>query len=325
MGNGSFPNTIQTTLSMPTEKESILNTTKVTSIEATGKDGLANTKQVTPITATREESVSNTIPGNPSTATATEIISTEAIMASKHFSASTTKASITQKERVKPKNLTGVLITPTIQTKSVSFVLTSTLSLGKLATSSMVSGKVQKSTLKYEVTAKVMPTVAKERQTTSVNKGISQETPVNTTMSVLTTTLKLEISSGRNLAKEKVVSTTPRSTNVIKEIESTISKSTTTNKKEKEVGTISASNTVTEKSLKKNDSNIIETSVNEIENSNDLNIKQKAPQADKKEKRVNFSYEMEEKDEAKATRVEELEDGVNNLENRVGHIKKLIE
>lgn len=323
MGNGSFPNTIQTTLSMPTEKESILNTTKVTSIEATGKDGLANTKQVTPITATREESVSNTIPGNPSTATATEIISTEAIMASKHFSASTTKASITQKERVKPKNLTGVLITPTIQTKSVSFVLTSTLSLGKLATSSMVS--VQKSTLKYEVTAKEMPTVAKERQTTSVNKGISQETPVNTTMSVLTTTLKLEISSGRNLAKEKVVSTTPRSTNVIKEIESTISKSTTTNKKEKEVGTISASNTVTEKSLKKNDSNIIETSVNEIENSNDLNIKQKAPQADKKEKRVNFSYKVEEKDEAKATRVEELEDGVNNLENRVGHIKKLIE
>lgn len=323
MGNGSFPNTIQTTLSMPTEKESILNTTKVTSIEATGKDGLANTKQVTPITATREESVSNTIPGNPSTATATEIISTEAIMASKHFSASTTKASITQKERVKPKNLTGVLITPTIQTKSVSFVLTSTLSLGKLATSSMVS--VQKSTLKYEVTAKEMPTVAKERQTTSVNKGISQETPVNTTMSVLTTTLKLEISSGRNLAKEKVVSATPTSTNVIKEIETTISKSTATNKKKKEVGTISASNTVTEKSLKKNDSNIIETSVNEIENSNDLNIKQKAPQADKKEKRVNFSYEMEEKDEAKATRVEELEDGVNNLENRVGHIKKLIE
>ena len=323
MGNGSLPNTIQTTLSMPTEKESILNTTKVTSIEATGKDGLANTKQVTPTTATREESVSNTIPGNPSTATATEIISTEAIMASKHFSASTAKASITQKERVKPKNLTGVLITPTVQTKSVSFVLTSTLSLGKLATSSMVS--VQKSTLKYEVTAKEMPTVAKERQTTSVNKGISQETPVNTTMSVLTTTLKLEISSGRNLAKEKVVSTTPRSTNVIKEIESTISKSTTTNKKEKEVGTISASNTVTEKSLKKNDSNIIETSVNEIENSNDLNIKQKAPQADKKEKRVNFSYKMEEKDEAKATRVEELEDGVNNLENRVGHIKKLIE
>ena len=323
MGNGSFPNTIQTTLSMPTEKESILNTTKVTSIDATGKDGLANTKQVTPITATREESVSNTIPGNPSTATATEIISTEAIMASKHFSASTTKASITQKERVKPKNLTGVLITPTIQTKSVSFVLTSTLSLGKLATSSMVS--VQKSTLKYEVTAKEMPTVAKQRQTTSVNKGISQETPVNTTMSVLTTTLKLEISSGRNLAKETVVSTTPTSTNVIKEIESTTSKSTTTNKKEKEVGTISASNTVTEKSLKKNDSNIIETSVNEIENSNDLNIKQKAPQADKKEKRVNFSYEMEEKDEAKATRVEELEDGVNNLENRVGHIKKLIE
>ena len=323
MGNGSFPNTIQTTLSMPTEKESILNTTKVTSIEATGKDGLANTKQVTPITATREESVSNTIPGNPSTATATEIISTEAIMASKHFSASTTKASITQKERVKPKNLTGVLITPTIQTKSVSFVLTSTLSLAKLATSSMVS--VQKSTLKYEVTAKEMPTVAKERQTTSVNKGISQETPVNTTMSVLTTTLKLEISSGRNLAKEKVVSATPTSTNVIKEIETTISKSTATNKKKKEVGTISASNTVTEKSLKKNDSNIIETSVNEIENSNDLNIKQKAPQADKKEKRVNFSYEMEEKDEAKATRVEELEDGVNNLENRVGHIKKLIE
>lgn len=323
MGNGSFPNTIQTTLSMSTEKESILNTTKVTSIEATGKDGLANTKQVTPITATREESVSNTIPGNPSTATATEIISTEAIMASKHFSASTTKASITQKERVKPKNLTGVLITPTIQTKSVSFVLTSTLSLGKLATSSMVS--VQKSTLKYEVTAKEMPTVAKERQTTSVNKGISQETPVNTTMPVLTTTLKLEISSGRNLAKETVVSTTPTSTNVIKEIESTTSKSTTTNKKEKEVGTISASNTVTEKSLKKNDSNIIETSVNEIENSNDLNIKQKAPQADKKEKRVNFSYEMEEKDEAKATRVEELEDGVNNLENRVGRIKKLIE
>ena len=323
MGNGSFPNTIQTTLSMPTEKESILNTTKVTSIEATGKDGLANTKQVTPITATREESVSNTIPGNPSTATATEIISTEAIMASKHFSASTTKASITQKERVKPKNLTGVLITPTIQTKSVSFVLTSTLSLGKLATSSMVS--VQKSTLKYEVTAKEMPTVAKERQTTSVNKGISQETPVNTTMSVLTTTLKLEISSGRNLAKEKVVSATPTSTNVIKEIETTISKSTATNKKKKEVGTISASNTVTEKSLKKNDSNIIETSVNEIENSNDLNIKQKAPQADKKEKRVNFSYEMEEKDEAKATRVEELEDGVNNLENRVGRIKKLIE
>lgn len=323
MGNGSFPNTIQTTLSMSTEKESILNTTKVTSIEATGKDGLANTKQVTPITATREESVSNTIPGNPSTATATEIISTEAIMASKHFSASTTKASITQKERVKPKNLTGVLITPTIQTKSVSFVLTSTLSLGKLATSSMVS--VQKSTLKYEVTAKEMPTVAKERQTTSVNKGISQETPVNTTMSVLTTTLKLEISSGRNLAKEKVVSATPTSTNVIKEIETTISKSTATNKKKKEVGTISASNTVTEKSLKKNDSNIIETSVNEIENSNDLNIKQKAPQADKKEKRVNFSYEMEEKDEAKATRVEELEDGVNNLENRVGHIKKLIE
>ena len=323
MGNGSFPNTIQTTLSMPTEKESILNTTKVTSIDATGKDGLANTKQVTPITATREESVSNTIPGNPSTATATEIISTEAIMASKHFSASTTKASITQKERVKPKNLTGVLITPTIQTKSVSFVLTSTLSLGKLATSSMVS--VQKSTLKYEVTAKEMPTVAKERQTTSVNKGISQETPVNTTMPVLTTTLKLEISSGRNLAKETVVSTTPTSTNVIKEIESTTSKSTTTNKKEKEVGTISASNTVTEKSLKKNDSNIIETSVNEIENSNDLNIKQKAPQADKKEKGVNFSYELEEKDEAKATRVEELEDGVNNLENRVGHIKKLIE
>lgn len=323
MGNGSFPNTIQTTLSMSTEKESILNTTKVTSIEATGKDGLANTKQVTPITATREESVSNTIPGNPSTATATEIISTEAIMASKHFSASTTKASITQKERVKPKNLTGVLITPTIQTKSVSFVLTSTLSLGKLATSSMVS--VQKSTLKYEVTAKEMPTVAKERQTTSVNKGISQETPVNTTMSVLTTTLKLEISSGRNLAKEKVVSATPTSTNVIKEIETTISKSTATNKKKKEVGTISASNTVTEKSLKKNDSNIIETSVNEIENSNDLNIKQKAPQADKKEKRVNFSYEMEEKDEAKATRVEELEDGVNNLENRVGRIKKLIE
>ena len=323
MGNGSFPNTIQTTLSMPTEKESILNTTKVTSIEATGKDGLANTKQVTPTTATREESVSNTIPGNPSTATATEIISTEAIMASKHFSASTTKASITQKERVKPKNLTGVLITPTIQTKSVSFVLTSTLSLGKLATSSMVS--VQKSTLKYEVTAKEMPTVAKERQTTSVNKGISQETPVNTTMSVLTTTLKLEISSGRNLAKEKVVSATPTSTNVIKEIETTISKSTATNKKKKEVGTISASNTVTEKSLKKNDSNIIETSVNEIENSNDLNIKQKAPQADKKEKGVNFSYEMEEKDEAKATRVEELEDGVNNLENRVGHIKKLIE
>lgn len=323
MGNGSFPNTIQTTLSMPTEKESILNTTKVTSIEATGKDGLANTKQVTPITVTREESVSNTIPGNPSTATATEIISTEAIMASKHFSASTTKASITQKERVKPKNLTGVLITPTIQTKSVSFVLTSTLSLGKLATSSMVS--VQKSTLKYEVTAKEMPTVAKERQTTSVNKGISQETPVNTTMSVLTTTLKLEISSGRNLAKEKVVSATPTSTNVIKEIETTISKSTATNKKKKEVGTISASNTVTEKSLKKNDSNIIETSVNEIENSNDLNIKQKAPQADKKEKRVNFSYEMEEKDEAKPTRVEELEDGVNNLENRVGHIKKLIE
>lgn len=323
MGNGSFPNTIQTTLSMSTEKESILNTTKVTSIEATGKDGLANTKQVTPITATREESVSNTIPGNPSTATATEIISTEAIMASKHFSASTTKASITQKERVKPKNLTGVLITPTIQTKSVSFVLTSTLSLGKLATSSMVS--VQKSTLKYEVTAKEMPTVAKERQTTSVNKGISQETPVNTTMSVLTTTLKLEISSGRNLAKEKVVSATPTSTNVIKEIETTISKSTATNKKKKEVGTISASNTVTEKSLKKNDSNIIETSVNEIENSNDLNIKQKAPQADKKEKGVNFSYEMEEKDEAKATRVEELEDGVNNLENRVGHIKKLIE
>ena len=323
MGNGSFPNTIQTTLSMPTEKESILNTTKVTSIEATGKDGLANTKQVTPITATREESVSNTIPGNPSTATATEIISTEAIMASKHFSASTTKASITQKERVKPKNLTGVLITPTIQTKSVSFVLTSTLSLGKLATSSMVS--VQKSTLKYEVTAKEMPTVAKERQTTSVNKGISRETPVNTTMSVLTTTLKLEISSGRNLAKEKVVSATPTSTNVIKEIETTISKSTATNKKKKEVGTISASNTVTEKSLKKNDSNIIETSVNEIENSNDLNIKQKAPQADKKEKGVNFSYEMEEKDEAKATRVEELEDGVNNLENRVGHIKKLIE
>ena len=323
MGNGSFPNTIQTTLSMPTEKESILNTTKVTSIDATGKDGLANTKQVTPITATREESVSNTIPGNPSTATATEIISTEAIMASKHFSASTTKASITQKERVKPKNLTGVLITPTIQTKSVSFVLTSTLSLGKLATSSMVS--VQKSTLKYEVTAKEMPTVAKERQTTSVNKGISQETPVNTTMSVLTTTLKLEISSGRNLAKETVVSTTPTSTNVIKEIESTTSKSTTTNKKEKEVGTISASNTVTEKSLKKNDSNIIETSVNEIQNSNDLNIKQKAPQADKKEKRVNFSYKIEEKDEAKATKVEELEDGVNNLENRVRHIKKLIE
>ena len=323
MGNGSFPNTIQTTLSMPTEKESILNTTKVTSIEATGKDGLANTKQVTPITATREESVSNTIPGNPSTATATEIISTEAIMASKHFSASTTKASITQKERVKPKNLTGVLITPTIQTKSVSFVLTSTLSLGKLATSSMVS--VQKSTLKYEVTAKEMPTVAKERQTTSVNKGISQETPVNTTMPVLTTTLKLEISSGRNLAKETVVSTTPTSTNVIKEIESTTSKSTTTNKKEKEVGTISASNTVTEKSLKKNDSNIIETSVNEIQNSNDLNIKQKAPQADKKEKRVNFSYKIEEKDEAKATKVEELEDGVNNLENRVRHIKKLIE
>lgn len=323
MGNGSFPNTIQTTLSMPTEKESILNTTKVTSIDATGKDGLANTKQVTPITATREESVSNTIPGNPSTATATEIISTEAIMASKHFSASTTKASITQKERVKPKNLTGVLITPTIQTKSVSFVLTSTLSLGKLATSSMVS--VQKSTLKYEVTAKEMPTVAKERQTTSVNKGISQETPVNTTMSVLTTTLKLEISSGRNLAKEKVVSATPTSTNVIKEIESTTSKSTTTNKKEKEVGTISASNTVTEKSLKKNDSNIIETSVNEIQNSNDLNIKQKAPQADKKEKRVNFSYKIEEKDEAKATKVEELEDGVNNLENRVRHIKKLIE
>ena len=234
MGNGSFPNTIQTTLSMPTEKESILNTTKVTSIEATGKDGLANTKQVTPITATREESVSNTIPGNPSTATATEIISTEAIMASKHFSASTTKASITQKERVKPKNLTGVLITPTIQTKSVSFVLTSTLSLGKLATSSMVS--VQKSTLKYEVTAKEMPTVAKERQTTSVNKGISQETPVNTTMSVLTTTLKLEISSGRNLAKEKVVSATPTSTNVIKEIETTISKSTATNKKKKRSG-----------------------------------------------------------------------------------------
>ena len=323
--NGSFPNTMQTTLPRPTEKKSILNTTKVASFETTGKEGLSNTKQVTPITVKKKENVSNTVQGSPSTAAEIEIISTETIMASKHFSATTTKASITQKERAKSKNLTGVLITPTVQSKSASFVLTSTLSLSKLATSTMVLGEVQKATLKHEATAKVMPTVAKERQTTSVNKGISQKIPVNTTVQVLTTTLKLEISTGRNSTKEKVVSTTPTSTKVMKKIQSTKSWSNTANKKEKEVGTTSASNTVTQKSLNKNGSETVEKSVNEIENSIDLNIEQKTSQADKKEKRVNFSNKMEEKDEAKATKIEELQDRVNNLENRVGHIKKLIE
>lgn len=322
-GNGSFPKTIQTTLPMPTEKESILNTTKVTTFETTEKEDLSNTKQVTPVTATRKESVSNTMQGNLTTATETKVIFTETITASKHFSASTAKASITRKEGIKPKNLTGVLITPTVQSKSVSFVLTSTHSLSKLATRSIVSGEVPKATLKYEATAKMTPAVAKEIRTTSVNKDISEEIPVNTTLQVLTTKLKLGISSGINSTKDIVVSTTPMSTKVIKKVESTTSWSNTTNKKEKEVGTASASNTVSEKSL--NGSKIVEKSVNEIENSIDLNIEQKTLQKEKKEKSINFSDKMEEKDEVKPNKIEELEDRANNLENRFGHIKKLIE